>query len=480
MDGSLRDSAEQRNIGKCLRDAAEQGNIDALYVLIEKDAHVLDRVDKIPFVDTPLHIAVSAGHIPFVREIMGLKPSFARKLNQYGLTPLHIALQNHAFNFEKDYILQRKQALLVDRLLDFDKDFVRVRGREGVTPLHYIIQKGDLSFLKKFLEACPESLDDVTIRGENALHIALKYDMIDVFWYLVQWLGRACFKDAKLLQEKLLDGRDDDGNTLLHVAVSRNQPEVVSWLLDHEPLVWRLLDVGSVVHIKNLEGHTVLGILELQSQQTQVDNQRIGKIIRQHCVRRLTTRLEHYLRSFITIFVKFYVGIRRRQTVITEERRNALLVVAGLLTTVTYPAALSADQPNEFNCTSPSPINATGAGHFNCTARFNPDSESRDKFVGAFYGINTAVFYLTNVTLFFLVPPDFIGWLLTVLVGLLFCCYCFSSPLLSNARIIAWFGIFGGYFVFLPLLLWFRMAMSSFKSRSFLKHFSSGSKKDLS
>jgi ankyrin repeat protein len=189
-------------------------------------AHVLDRVDKIPFVDTPLHIAVSAGNIPFVREIMGLKPSFAKKLNQYGLTPLHIALQEHAFHFGNDQsILQRKQAILVDRLLDFDKDFVRVRGREGVTPLHYVIQKGDLSFLKKFLEACPESLEDVTIRGENALHIALKYDEIDVFQYLVQWLGRACFKDAKLLQEKLLDGRDDDGNTLLHVAVSRNQPE---------------------------------------------------------------------------------------------------------------------------------------------------------------------------------------------------------------------------------------------------------------
>ena len=262
--------------------------------------------------------------------------------------------------------------------------------------------------------------------------------------------------------------------------------QVVSWLLDREPLVWRLLNVGSVVHIKNLEGHTVLDILELQSQQTQVDNQRIRKILRQHCVRRLTTRLEHYLISFITIFVKLYVGIRRRQTVITEDRRNALLVVAGLLITVTYPAALSADQPNEINCTTPNPINATGAGHFNCTARFNPYTEvnqSRDKFVGVFYGINTAVFYLTNVTLFFLVPPDFIGWLLTVLVGLLFCCYCFSSPLLSNARIIAWFGLFGGYFVFLPLLLWFRMAMSSFKSRksrSFLEYFSSGSKKDLS
>jgi len=195
-------------------------------------------------------------------------------------------------------------------------------------------------------------------------------------------------------------------------------------------------------HRKNLEGYTAFDILEHQTS-THVDNQRIRDMLRQRCVRRCTTRFEHYLRSSFTFFMKFYVGIRRRQTVITEDRRNALLVVAALLITVTYPVALSPDQPNLFNCTVANPFNGTGANHFNCTARFDPSSEvnpSRDQYSTIFYGLNTAVFYLTNITLFFLVP---------------------------NARIIAWFGFFGGYFVFLPLLLWFRMVSQSLKSFSF-------------
>jgi ankyrin repeat protein len=128
-----------------LRDAAEQGSIDALYALIGRDAKVLDRFDEIPFVDTPLHIAASAGHTLFAKEIMRLKPSFARKLNQDGFTPIHLALQNN-------------QTQLVHRLLDVDKDLVRVQGREGVTPLHYAAQTGNLNFWPYVLKSAPSLL----------------------------------------------------------------------------------------------------------------------------------------------------------------------------------------------------------------------------------------------------------------------------------------------------------------------------------
>ena len=75
-----------------LRAAAEKGDIDMLYTLIREDPYLLDHIDRIPFVDTPLHIAASVGHTGFAREAMLLKPSFARKLNQDGLTPLHLAM----------------------------------------------------------------------------------------------------------------------------------------------------------------------------------------------------------------------------------------------------------------------------------------------------------------------------------------------------------------------------------------------------
>ena len=110
-----------------LNEAAQAGNVDALYELIWEDAYLLDQIDRVPFVDTPLHIAASMGHVNFALEIMRLKPSFARKQNQYGFSPLHLALQN-------------SHTQMVLRLIDVDRNLVRVQGREGVTPLHYVAE----------------------------------------------------------------------------------------------------------------------------------------------------------------------------------------------------------------------------------------------------------------------------------------------------------------------------------------------------
>jgi hypothetical protein len=64
------------------------------------------------------------------------------------------------------------------------------------------------------LEVC-KFVVDVTFRGENVVHIALKNDVLKAFWYLVRWVRGACFKDAKMLEEKpvLEYCTDDEGNT---------------------------------------------------------------------------------------------------------------------------------------------------------------------------------------------------------------------------------------------------------------------------
>ena len=77
-----------------MNQAAEHGNTDAFYIIIQKDVKLLKHIDKLPFVNTPLHIAAYAGHIPFAMELMKLKPSFSRKLNPDGFSPIHLALQN--------------------------------------------------------------------------------------------------------------------------------------------------------------------------------------------------------------------------------------------------------------------------------------------------------------------------------------------------------------------------------------------------
>ncbi|KAL4377031.1 hypothetical protein GQ457_02G030420 [Hibiscus cannabinus] len=49
------------------------------------------------FVDTPLHVSADLGNTGFATEMMSLKPSFARKLNRDGFSPIHLALlKDHA------------------------------------------------------------------------------------------------------------------------------------------------------------------------------------------------------------------------------------------------------------------------------------------------------------------------------------------------------------------------------------------------
>ena len=75
-----------------LNQVAQRGNINDFYNLIKNDVKPLEHIDELPFVDTPLHISASIGHIPFSIEMMKLKPTFISKPNPDGHCPIHLAL----------------------------------------------------------------------------------------------------------------------------------------------------------------------------------------------------------------------------------------------------------------------------------------------------------------------------------------------------------------------------------------------------
>ncbi|MED6158233.1 hypothetical protein PIB30_030980 [Stylosanthes scabra] len=206
-----------------LEEAAKTGDLNKLYEAIKEDAHILEKVDAIPFVDTPLHIAAAAGHVHFAIQIMRLKPSLALKLNQEGLSPIHVALQNNHHN-------------LVHRLVKINGDLIRVReGREGLTPLHLLCKSGDseenITLLYEFLVTCPDSIEDVNVRNETALHIALRYENLTAFQVLFGWLIRNVRKGAEYLERSVLSKIDDDDNTILHISTLMGNTEAVKLLV---------------------------------------------------------------------------------------------------------------------------------------------------------------------------------------------------------------------------------------------------------
>ncbi|KAL4601321.1 hypothetical protein ACB092_11G264100 [Castanea dentata] len=309
-----------------LKQVAQSGDLDAFYSLIREDVKLLEHIDELPFADTPLHIAASAGHIPFATEMMGLKPSFAWKLNPDGFSPIHLALQNW-------------QIELVQRLLQFDGDLVRVKGRERLTPLHYVVATGDhhLDLLEEFLLVCPDSIADVTVQNETALHLALKYDKLEAFKFFVGWLGRNLSKNAEFYERAILNWEDDHGNTVLHIAVLKNESQAVSHLLAWGP---EFVSINRT----NLEGKTAWDILQGQ---TQVDNRKIKVMLHRAKAKSgssLSTKnwYADCLRPPSLGYFEFWRKDHVRQmTALSDDRRNVLLVVAVLLVTISYQVVLN-------------------------------------------------------------------------------------------------------------------------------------------
>ncbi|MBA0665285.1 hypothetical protein Goklo_005165 [Gossypium klotzschianum] len=111
-------------------------------------------------------------------EMMKLKPSFARKLNQQYLSPLHLAVR-------------KGHRRMVLHFLEIDKDLIHAKGKNGNTPLHIISEVGNNNgLLDRFLKICPQSIRAVTIKNRNALHIAVENDRPDVLQVLIQTLRK--------------------------------------------------------------------------------------------------------------------------------------------------------------------------------------------------------------------------------------------------------------------------------------------------
>ncbi|CDY40858.1 hypothetical protein HID58_086955 [Brassica napus] len=113
-------------------------------------------------------------------ELMTLKPLLASKLNVSGFSPMHLALQNNHIKLVRGFVA-------------LDSSLVRIKGRGRITPLHHVAQ--------------------------TALHIAVENQQLKAFKVLLGWLKRANRKE-------ILDWKDEDGNTIFHIAASINQTEV--------------------------------------------------------------------------------------------------------------------------------------------------------------------------------------------------------------------------------------------------------------
>ncbi|KAI3991865.1 hypothetical protein MKX01_012810 [Papaver californicum] len=233
---------------RMLYEASLTGDVNSLKKLLEEDPLILDRSLVLTgFYETPLHIAAMRGHVDFAKLILSCKPELASEMDSHGFCPLHYASAN-------------KNVEMVQVLLN--TDICMVTDEEGRTPLHLATMKGRLDIMKVLIAKQPKAIQVVSNRRrETILHLCVKYNHLEALKLLMENLKAAAtgenetIVDISKAEKEFIsvNSMDDDGNTILHLAVARRQIEMIEYLLEG--------DIGIQINALNNFGFTSLDTL---------------------------------------------------------------------------------------------------------------------------------------------------------------------------------------------------------------------------
>lgn len=188
-----------------LQKAAANGDVASLRAVLLHNSIALHEMLATTTVDTPLLIAAALGHHEFVKEIMSRMPNLARQSGKRGAYPLHMAAASG-------------HVRVVAELLEVGgQELCRLRDKDGRMPIHIAATRlGEVGVFEKLTEADPDSLQEVTGRGETVLHLSVKAHQMNVVKFL----------SARPDFGSLLNVQDEQGNTALHLAAAGKSTEV--------------------------------------------------------------------------------------------------------------------------------------------------------------------------------------------------------------------------------------------------------------
>ncbi|KAJ4771763.1 Ankyrin repeat protein family-like protein [Rhynchospora pubera] len=255
--------ARNRKLETPLHNAAKVGNKEVIRDLsrlspnVVKDALGETNENR----DTALHVAAKHNSKGVVSELMRLDPQAAYKKNKQGFSPLYIAtVEDHTSS--------------VKAMLQADTTLACTQFSDGTFPVHVVARRGNAKLVEHFLREYPDYAKLLDSCGRNLFHIAAEQGDSNVFPKVFALTKDESPQISQMI-DSMINARDYEGNTPLHMAAMKGQESVMRAILDK-------LNYDRAALLENRKGKTAfhLSFDQVWDTTDKIDRKQIGEYVK--------------------------------------------------------------------------------------------------------------------------------------------------------------------------------------------------------